>query len=58
MTYKELLSALQDFNQEQLDSTVTVYDLDSDEYFAAELFFVTEENDRLDMDHPIISLEC
>ena len=58
MTYKELLSALHSFNQEQLDSTVTVYDPDSDEYFAAELLFASEENDRLDTDHPIISPEC
>jgi len=56
MTYKELLNQLQQFNEEQLNADVCVYDTGTDEYYQlkVELVFATEECDVLDLDHPII----
>ena len=56
MTYKELLNQLQQFNEEQLNGDVCVYDTGTDEYYQlkVELVFATEECDVLNLDHPII----
>jgi len=55
MTYRELLAQLQQFTDEQLDSTATVYDTDSDEYYGCtELVYTTEWQDVLDPNHPVI----
>lgn len=56
MTYRELLAQLQQLNEEQLDSTVTIYDTGIDEYFGlnVELVYTTDEVDALDLDHPVI----
>jgi len=57
MTYKELLSQLQQLSEEQLNSDVAICSEDEpDEVFQAsvELVFATEECDVLDVNHPII----
>lgn len=56
MTYKELLSQLQQLNPEQLNSDVAVYDEGTDEYYQGKVKFVfaTDAQDVLDVDHPII----
>jgi hypothetical protein len=56
MTYRELLAQLQQLTDEQLDSTVTVYDTDSDEYYGCiELVYTEPWTDVLDPNHPVIS---
>ena len=56
MTYRELFAQLQQLTDEQLDSTVTVYDTDSDEYYGCtELVYTTDACDVLDPNHPVIS---
>jgi hypothetical protein len=57
MTYKELLSQLQQLSEEQLNSDVAIYDEGTDEYYQlkVELVFASPAfNDELDPDHPII----
>lgn len=56
MTYKELLQQLQQFNEDQLNSDVAVYDEGTDEYYQlkVEVVFATEECQVLDEGHPII----
>jgi hypothetical protein len=56
MTYQELLSQLQQLNEEQLNQDVAVYDEGTDEYYQlkVELVFATDAQDVLDVDHPII----
>lgn len=50
MTYRGLLTALLNLNNEQLDQDVTVNVFD--EYYAAELVIVDESQDVLDPGHP------
>jgi hypothetical protein len=57
MTYRELLSQLQQLSEEQLNQDVAICSEDEpDEVFQAsvELVFATEECQVLDVDHPII----
>ena len=56
MTYKELLSQLQNLSEDQLNSDVAVYDTGVDEYYQlnVEFVFATDECQVLDVDHPII----
>ena len=60
MTYKELLNQLQQLNEDQLDSVVSIcsVDDDPDEYgyiqHGVELVFATDAQSVLDVDHPII----
>lgn len=56
MTYRDLLLSLKCLNPEQLDSTVTVYNATTDEYFATGDLYTAEEHihDQLDPDHPYI----
>jgi hypothetical protein len=57
MTYKELLQQLQQLNEEQLNSNVSICsEDDEDEYYQAgvELVFATDAQSVLDVDHPII----
>ena len=57
MTYKELLTQLQNLSEDQLNQDVAICSEDEpDEYYQAsvELVFATEECDVLDVDHPII----
>lgn len=57
MKYADLLIALSVMNDEQLNSDITVYVPEWDEHFEANLVFATEENDVLDIDHPIIRIK-
>jgi hypothetical protein len=56
MTYKELLSQLQQLNEEKLNLDVAVYDMGIDEYYqsSVEFVFTTDAQDVLDVDHPVI----
>ena len=54
MTYRELLNALHELDDSQLDCTCTVEFGISDEYFAAELRICDIEHDVLDENHPVI----
>jgi hypothetical protein len=55
MTYKQLLQQLQQLSQEQLNSDVSIYDVDADEYYCeAEFVFTTNQCDVLDANHPVI----
>jgi len=53
-TYRKLLWALQQMNEDQLDATITVEDPCQDECFPAELRIAGTEHDSLDENHPII----
>lgn len=57
MTYRELAEQLAHLNDEQLDSDVTVYDTNQDEYFGCyELVLrFEEETDVLDEGHPFLA---
>ena len=55
MTYKELLTQLQQLTEEQLNQDVAIWDNYGDEYYQASVEFVfATETDVLDLDHPII----
>jgi hypothetical protein len=55
MTYKELLTQLQQLTEEQLNQDVAIWDTYGDEYYQASVEFVfATETDVLDVDHPII----
>jgi hypothetical protein len=60
MTYKELLLQLQQLNEKQLDSVVSICSVDDDpnEYgymqYGIELVFATDAQSSLDVDHPVI----
>ena len=57
MTYKELLTQLQNLSEEQLNQDVAICsEDDEDEYYQAsvELVFATDAQSVLDVDHPII----
>ena len=56
MTYKDLLLQLQQLSEEQLNQDVAIYVPGVDEYYqdGVELVFATDEQDVLDVDHPII----
>jgi len=54
-TYRELQNALNQMNDEQLDSTITVHDGPTDEFHPAELRIMDGEVcDVLDDNHPVI----
>jgi len=55
MTYKELLTQLQQLTEEQLNQDVAIWDNYGDEYYQKSVEFVfATETDVLDVDHPII----
>jgi len=56
MTYKELLTQLQQLTEDQLNEDVVVYDGNEYEYYreSVELVYSTQECDVLNLDHPII----
>jgi hypothetical protein len=57
MTYKELLTQLQQLTEEQLNQDVAICSEDEpDEYYqsSVELVFSTQECETLNLDHPII----
>ena len=55
MTYLELYYKLQQMNDAQLNSDVTVYD-NNGEYFRSTLEFSNKNCDTLDEGHPIIAV--
>ena len=68
-TFRDLLEALQELNEEQLDMTATICDYESDEFYPAEFTsnsddIVIEDDglsgtDRLGADnHPIIVIKA
>ena len=55
-TFKDLLIMLQAMTPEQLDSTLTVYDPDSDEYYPiTTLFAASDSHQVLDENHPYLT---
>jgi len=56
MTYKELLAQLQQLSEEQLNQGLCLYNKWEDQHitYDVDLVFATEENDVLDLNHPII----
>ena len=59
ITYKELGEEIQRMTPRQQGTNVTIYDPLTDEYIApADINYSGEDNDVLDMDHPIIELPC
>lgn len=56
MTYRELAALIMEFDDEQLDSDVTIYDSDQDEYvpLAYTPLAITAEDDVLDANHPYL----
>lgn len=53
MTYKELLDALMNLSEEQLNMTVTVQDISLDECYGA-CGFHLDDSGVLDDNHPVI----
>ena len=53
-TYRQLLEALSELSQEELDMHVTVYDSTREEYYPLNYTGKTEGDDVLDADHPIM----
>ena len=53
-TYRELLEALKELSEEQLDKTATIYDKSFDAYMPIDYTEKTEEDDVLEADHPVI----
>jgi hypothetical protein len=51
-TYREVLEALKNLSEEDLDKTATVYVRGVDEYYPIQTFGVTPDTDVLDKDHP------
>ena len=58
MTYEDLLIQLLTLDKTQLKQSVTVYDVENEEYYPlqSELTFSTEECDVLDVNTPVLSL--
>jgi hypothetical protein len=56
MTYRELINELLALRPDQLDNDVSV--MVGDEYYEVSEVFVTEVDDVLDADHPVIVLDC
>lgn len=56
MTYRQLKSMIDVFDDAQLDADVCIYDTGIDEYFQlqVELVFATDAQDVVDINHPII----
>ncbi len=53
-TYRQLLEALQELTEDELDLSVTLYDLQREEYYPLDHCNKTKEADVLDSDHPIL----
>jgi hypothetical protein len=55
MTYRELMTRIQQMTEDQKDSDLTIFVSDIDEFYPAELRFTDESEDRLDPSHPFIA---
>ena len=53
-TYRELLEALKELSEEQLDKTATIYDKSFDAYMPIDYTDTTWDDDVLEANHPII----
>lgn len=53
-TYKQLKNWLASLTEDQLNTNVTIYDADNDEFYPVEGMFQTIETDVLDEDHPAL----
>jgi hypothetical protein len=53
-TYRQLLNALLELSEEELDMTATIHDVEPDAYYPITATDKTVEADVLDSDHPII----
>lgn len=53
-TYRELLKALKELTEEELDMTATIYDKTFDAYMPIDNTEKTADDDVLDANHPII----
>ena len=53
-TYKQLLEALLELSQEELDMHVTIYDFTNEEYYPLNYAGKSEGDDVLDANHPIM----
>ena len=53
-TYRQLLEALLELSQEELDMNVTIYDFTNEEYYPLNYTGKTEGDDVLDANHPIM----
>lgn len=53
-TYKDLLNKLQNMNESQLNSHITILSTDN-EYYMSTLLFTDESCDVLDEGHPVIA---
>ena len=56
LTYRGLLGHLQVMDEEQLNSIVTIYSKDIDEYFPVQDINFVEETDVLDKNHPFLEI--
>jgi len=56
-TYRDLLNKLNNMNESQLNSDITIIDTDN-EYRRATLLFTDESCDILDEGHPVITARC
>ena len=55
LTIRQLAEQIAQMNEDQLDSNVSVYDTDNDEYYGVnDIAFATEECQVLDVGHPIL----
>ena len=55
-TYRDLLIMIQAMSEDQLDSTPTVYDSDSDEYYPATTILTASDTHQvLDENHPYLT---
>ena len=55
-TYRQLLEALQELSQDELDMHATVYDAANEEYYSLNYTDRSEGDDVLDPDHPIMTV--
>ena len=54
MTYKQLLSALKELSEDELELTATIYSKNDDQYWIAEFTDRSKLDDAIERDHPII----
>lgn len=57
MTYKQLKIILDAMEEQELNQTATIFVPGIDEYFPATVAYATDEQDVLDVNHPILTLE-
>ena len=54
MTYKQLLAALKELSEDELELTATIYSKNDDQYWIAEFTDRSKFDDVIERDHPII----